>query len=211
MEIHTNGNTTAGGVHDGRFFCFFASLSFAIFGLDAFNGLNTRLRNANMKNITATIAFAAPKLLACNDPNKYFCATAMTHPMAPTSTHVAPTYFATLTPSNVPVLTLHASIQSCVSSTRARIATSFSLTDMYAFPGPSLNDTAPALARVVVVVTPFFERIVRFVIILIALLSRVVRRASIVVVVVVNETDARESSRAIILCYFRVRFPRVSA
>ena len=87
-----------------------------------------------------------------------------------------------------------------------------SLTDMYAFPGPSLNDTAPALARVVVVVTPFFERIVRFVIILIALLSRVVRRASIVVVVVVvNETDARESSRAIILCYFRVRFPRVSA
>ena len=135
IEIHTNGNTTAGGVHDGRFFCFLANFSFATRGLDALSGENTRLRNDNAKNITATIVLANPRLLACKPLSAYFC-TALRHAaIAPASNAVAATYLTAAPPSKpFPSLAFR------------------SLMDAYArpdFPRPSLKDTSPALATVV--------------------------------------------------------------
>ena len=135
IEIHTNGNTTAGGVHDGRFFCFLANFSFATRGLDALSGENTRLRNDNAKNITATIVLANPRLLACKPLSAYFC-TALRHAaIAPASNAVAATYLTAAAPSKpFPSLAFR------------------SLMDAYArpdFPRPSLKDTSPALATVV--------------------------------------------------------------
>jgi len=135
IEIHTKGNTTAGGVHDGRFFCFLANFSFATRGLDALSGENTRLRNDNAKNITATIVLANPRLLACKPLSAYFC-TALRHAaIAPASNAVAATYLTAAAPSKpFPSLAFR------------------SLMDAYArpdFPRPSLKDTSPALATVV--------------------------------------------------------------
>lgn len=140
IEIHTNGNTTAGGVHDGRFFCFLANFSFATLGLEAFNGEKTRLRNDNAKNITATQIFANPRLVACKLLNTNFCTACRQNEMAPTSNAVAATYLATAAASKrPPSLALR------------------SLIDAYArpdFPRPSLNDTSPALAIVVARLAP---------------------------------------------------------
>ena len=144
IEIHTSGKTTAGGVQDGRLRSCFALRSFAIFGRDAFSGENTRLLNANMKNITATIAFAAPKLVACKFPRQNFCAANNAVVIAPTSNAVAAIYFTTAPKSNVPVFTTHASIHCCVSLTRARNSASFGVIVMNAVPGPSRKETSPA-------------------------------------------------------------------
>ena len=99
------------------------------------SGENTRLRNDNAKNITATIVLANPRLLACKPLSAYFC-TALRHAaIAPASNAVAATYLAAAAPSKpFPSLAFR------------------SLMDAYArpdFPRPSLKDTSPALATVV--------------------------------------------------------------
>ena len=188
IEIHTNGNTTAGGVHDGRFFCFLANFSFATRGLDALSGENTRLRNDNAKNITATIVLANPRLLACKPLSAYFC-TALRHAaIAPASNAVAATYLAAAAPSKpFPSLAFR------------------SLMDAYArpdFPRPSLKDTSPALAtvvarlaRVVVVFGRAFARVIVRVIIVPARARVASRRETVVsreaVVIVVTIARAR--------------------
>ena len=188
IEIHTNGNTTAGGVHDGRFFCFLANFSFATRGLDALSGENTRLRNDNAKNITATIVLANPRLLACKPLSAYFC-TALRHAaIAPASNAVAATYLAAAAPSKpFPSLAFR------------------SLMDAYArpdFPRPSLKDTSPALAtvvarlaRVVVVFGRAFARVIVRVIIVPARARVASRRGTVVsaeaVVIVVAIARAR--------------------
>ena len=190
IEIHTNGNTTAGGVHDGRFFCFLANFSFATRGLDALSGENTRLRNDNAKNITATIVLANPRLLACKPLSAYFC-TALRHAaIAPASNAVAATYLTAAPPSKpFPSLAFR------------------SLMDAYArpdFPRPSLKDTSPALATVVarlarvVVVVVFgraFARVIVRVIIVPARARVASRRGTVVsaeaVVIVVAIARAR--------------------
>lgn len=190
IEIHTNGNTTAGGVHDGRFFCFLANFSFATRGLDALSGENTRLRNDNAKNITATIVLANPRLLACKPLSAYFC-TALRHAaIAPASNAVAATYLTAAAPSKpFPSLAFR------------------SLMDAYArpdFPRPSLKDTSPALATVVarlarvVVVVVFgraFARVIVRVIIVPARARVASRRDTVVsaeaVVIVVAIARAR--------------------
>ena len=190
IEIHTNGNTTAGGVHDGRFFCFLANFSFATRGLDALSGENTRLRNDNAKNITATIVLANPRLLACKPLSAYFC-TALRHAaIAPASNAVAATYLTAAAPSKpFPSLAFR------------------SLMDAYArpdFPRPSLKDTSPALATVVarlarvVVVVVFgraFARVIVRVIIVPARARVASRRGTVVsaeaVVIVVAIARAR--------------------
>mgnify|MGYP002846925384 CR=1 FL=1 len=188
IEIHTNGNTTAGGVHDGRFFCFLANFSFATRGLDALSGENTRLRNDNAKNITATIVLANPRLLACKPLSAYFC-TALRHAaIAPASNAVAATYLAAAAPSKpFPSLAFR------------------SLMDAYArpdFPRPSLKDTSPALAtvvarlaRVVVVFGRAFARVIVRVIIVPARARVASRRDTVVsaeaVVIVVAIARAR--------------------
>lgn len=190
IEIHTNGNTTAGGVHDGRFFCFLANFSFATRGLDALSGENTRLRNDNAKNITATIVLANPRLLACKPLSAYFC-TALRHAaIAPASNAVAATYLTAAPPSKpFPSLAFR------------------SLMDAYArpdFPRPSLKDTSPALATVVarlarvVVVVVFgraFARVIVRVIIVPARARVASRRGTVVsaeaVVIVVVIARAR--------------------
>ena len=190
IEIHTKGNTTAGGVHDGRFFCFLANFSFATRGLDALSGENTRLRNDNAKNITATIVLANPRLLACKPLSAYFC-TALRHAaIAPASNAVAATYLTAAAPSKpFPSLAFR------------------SLMDAYArpdFPRPSLKDTSPALAtvvarlaRVVVVVVfgPAFARVIVRVIIVPARARVASRRGTVVsaeaVVIVVAIARAR--------------------
>ena len=188
IEIHTNGNTTAGGVHDGRFFCFLANFSFATRGLDALSGENTRLRNDNAKNITATIVLANPRLLACKPLSAYFC-TALRHAaIAPASNAVAATYLTAAAPSKpFPSLAFR------------------SLMDAYArpdFPRPSLKDTSPALAtvvarlaRVVVVFGRAFARVIVRVIIVPARARVASRRDTVVsaeaVVIVVAIARAR--------------------
>ena len=190
IEIHTKGNTTAGGVHDGRFFCFLANFSFATRGLDALSGENTRLRNDNAKNITATIVLANPRLLACKPLSAYFC-TALRHAaIAPASNAVAATYLTAAPPSKpFPSLAFR------------------SLMDAYArpdFPRPSLKDTSPALATVVarlarvVVVVVFgraFARVIVRVIIVPARARVASRRGTVVsaeaVVIVVAIARAR--------------------
>ena len=190
IEIHTKGNTTAGGVHDGRFFCFLANFSFATRGLDALSGENTRLRNDNAKNITATIVLANPRLLACKPLSAYFC-TALRHAaIAPASNAVAATYLTAAAPSKpFPSLAFR------------------SLMDAYArpdFPRPSLKDTSPALATVVarlarvVVVVVFgraFARVIVRVIIVPARARVASRRGTVVsaeaVVIVVAIARAR--------------------
>ena len=188
IEIHTNGNTTAGGVHDGRFFCFLANFSFATRGLDALSGENTRLRNDNAKNITATIVLANPRLLACKPLSAYFC-TALRHAaIAPASNAVAATYLAAAAPSKpFPSLAFR------------------SLMDAYArpdFPRPSLKDTSPALAtvvprlaRVVVVFGRAFARVIVRVIIVPARARVASRRETVgsreAVVIVVTIARAR--------------------
>ena len=188
IEIHTNGNTTAGGVHDGRFFCFLANFSFATRGLDALSGENTRLRNDNAKNITATIVLANPRLLACKPLSAYFC-TALRHAaIAPASNAVAATYLTAAPPSKpFPSLAFR------------------SLMDAYArpdFPRPSLKDTSPALAtvparlaRVVVVFGRAFARVIVRVIIVPARARVASRRGTVVsaeaVVIVVAIARAR--------------------
>ena len=188
IEIHTNGNTTAGGVHDGRFFCFLANFSFATRGLDALSGENTRLRNDNAKNITATIVLANPRLLACKPLSAYFC-TALRHAaIAPASNAVAATYLTAAAPSKpFPSLAFR------------------SLMDAYArpdFPRPSLKDTSPALAtvvarlaRVVVVFGRAFARVIVRVIIVPARARVASRRGTVVsaeaVVIVVAIARAR--------------------
>ena len=196
IEIHTNGNTTAGGVHDGRFFCFLANFSFATRGLDALSGENTRLRNDNAKNITATIVLANPRLLACKPLSAYFC-TALRHAaIAPASNAVAATYLTAAPPSKpFPSLAFR------------------SLMDAYArpdFPRPSLKDTSPALAtvparlaRVVVVFGRAFARVIVRVIIVPARARVASRRdtvvsaeAVVIVVVIARARGDRSRMRA---------------
>ena len=188
IEIHTKGNTTAGGVHDGRFFCFLANFSFATRGLDALSGENTRLRNDNAKNITATIVLANPRLLACKPLSAYFC-TALRHAaIAPASNAVAATYLTAAAPSKpFPSLAFR------------------SLMDAYArpdFPRPSLKDTSPALAtvvarlaRVVVVFGRAFARVIVRVVFVPARARVASRRGTVVsaeaVVIVVAIARAR--------------------
>tara|TARA_B100000287_G_scaffold107850_1_gene100054 strand:+ start:357 stop:1184 length:828 start_codon:yes stop_codon:yes gene_type:complete len=197
IEIHTNGNTTAGGVHDGRFFCFLANFSFATRGLDALSGENTRLRNDNAKNITATIVLANPRLLACKPLSAYFC-TALRHAaIAPASNAVAATYLAAAAPSKpFPSLAFR------------------SLMDAYArpdFPRPSLKDTSPALAtvvarlaRVVVVFGRAFARVIVRVIIVPARARVASRRETVgsreAVVIVVTIARARCRRRGARAC-----------